>query len=395
MGMYIHDLNCGWMDHSFFRTRFMLRKEEDLQRIRKSGIRELYVDTLKGLDVGDAPTIEQVDQELTQAIAEIPPEHTPPIRNTTHREEMVFAKNIHSEANGVVRNILADIRIGKQIQTEKVHPVVEKITESVFRNQGALLSLCRIKESDNYTFQHCVSVCTLIVSFCHSMGLAKDVIQEAGVGALLHDTGKMMIPDEILNKPAKLSDPEFEIMKTHVMKGVEILHKTPGITATMMMVAREHHERFDGTGYPEKLFGHEISQLGRMASIVDVYDAITSNRVYHRGMEPAEALKKMFEWSKHHFDEELVQHFIQSIGIYPVGSLVRLQSERLAIVVEQNPESLLSPVVRAVFDTRNRKWLEPFDLDLSIPESGGDRIMGYEIPENWRVDPFKFLTLPR
>ena len=390
--MYIHDLNCGWMGHSFFRRRFMLRKEEEIQKILKSGIREVYIDTTKGLDaVG--PTQKEVQEEILGKIAETAAiTHVPPDR-TTHREELVVARQIQSEANLMIHSVLSDIRLGKQIEVERMEPVVERITESILRNQGTLVSLCRIKESDNYTFQHSVSVCTLLVSFCRYMEMGREMIQEAGIGGMLHDIGKMRVPDHILNKPGKLTDPEFEIMKGHVNLGLEILKQTPGVGPTVSQISGEHHERFEGSGYPAKRKGTEISVLGRMAAIVDVYDAITSNRVYHKGMEPAEALQKLFEWSNHHFDEELVQHFIQAIGIYPVGSLVRLDSNRLAVVVEQSGGGLLYPVVRLVYDIKHHTKLHPVDEDLSKPESGGDRIQGSESPETWKIDPFSYLNL--
>jgi putative nucleotidyltransferase with HDIG domain len=313
--------------------------------------------------------------------------------HTSHREELGFAKQIQKEANKVINSLLTDARMGKQIQVERLQPVVSQITDSILRNQGTLVSLCRIREGDTYTFQHSVSVCTLLVSFCHYMEMSPEVIHEAGIGGMLHDIGKMRVPDHILNKPGKLTDPEFEIMKSHVVLGLDILQHTPGISRTVIQIAGEHHERFEGSGYPEQFKGLEISELGRMAAIVDVYDAITSNRVYHRGMEPPAALRKLFEWSNHHFDEELVQHFIQAIGIYPVGSLVKLKSRRLAVIIEQGSEGLLYPIVRVVFDLGQNRKVAPFDLDLSRPESAGESIVSNEDPGDWKINPFEYLGL--
>jgi HD-GYP domain-containing protein (c-di-GMP phosphodiesterase class II) len=178
-----------------------------------------------------------------------------------------------------------------------------------------------------------------------------------------------------------------------VVLGLETLRQTEGISRTVIQVAGEHHERFEGSGYPYRIKGDEISQLGRMAAIVDVYDALTSNRVYHKGMEPPAALTKLFEWSDHHFDPELVQHFIQAIGIYPVGSLVKLDSNRLAVVMEQGSQGLLFPKVRVVYDIPHARKISPMDLDLSDPESAGDSIVKNEEPEDWGINPFDYLTL--
>jgi putative nucleotidyltransferase with HDIG domain len=393
LGMFIHDLNCGWMDHSFLRNSFMLRKESDLEKILASGIVDVYIDTIKGIDDANAPTQAEVEKDLTARLMDAALHPLPVGAHTTHQEELGFAKQIQKEANKVIHSLLLDVRMGKQIQVERLQPVVSQITDSILRNQGTLVSLCRIREGDTYTFQHSVSVCTLLVTFCRYMEFSSEVIFEAGIGGMLHDIGKMRVPDHILNKPGKLTDPEFDIMKSHVVLGLETLAQTPGISRTVIQIAGEHHERFEGTGYPERFKGQEISQLGRMAAIVDVYDAITSNRVYHKGMEPPAALKKLFEWSNHHFDEELVQHFIQAIGIYPVGSLVKLDSQRLAVIIEQGAEGLLYPKVRVVFDIRRHRKVTPFDLDLALPESGGDSILSNEEPETWNINPFEYLGL--
>ena len=395
LGMFIHDLNCGWMDHSFLRNSFMLRKESDLQKIIESGISEVYIDTIKGIDSGQAPTQAEVQADLTTRILETPDPKLQAGEKTSHAEELGFAKQIQKEANKVIHSVLGDERLGKQIQVERLSPVVSQITESILRNQGTLVSLCRIREGDTYTFQHSVSVCTLLVTFCRYMEMSPEVIHEAGIGGMLHDIGKMRVPDHILNKPGKLTDPEFAIMQGHVALGLEILRQTPGISRTVIQVAGEHHERFGGSGYPERIKGSEISTLGRMAAIVDVYDAITSNRIYHRGMEPPAALTKLFEWSEQHFDPELVQHFIQAIGIYPVGSLVRMASHRLAVVMEQGQQGLLFPKVRVFFDIQHNRKLKPLDLDLTDPETGGDAILRNEEPEDWGVNPFEYLLLEK
>jgi putative nucleotidyltransferase with HDIG domain len=395
LGMFIHDLNCGWMDHSFLRNSFMLRKESDLQKLMDSRITEVYIDTIKGIDCGQAPTQMEVETDLASRIRSMPEPKQLPGAQTSYLEELKYAKQIQQEANQVIHSVLGDVRLGKQIQVERLQPVVAKITDSILRNQGTLVSLCRIREGDTYTFQHSVSVCTLLVTFCRYMDMGPEIIQEAGIGGMLHDIGKMRVPDHILNKPGKLTDPEFTVMKDHVALGLEILRQTPGVSRTVIQVAGEHHERFEGSGYPEQIRGTEISALGRMAAIVDVYDAITSNRIYHKGMEPPAALTKLFEWSEQHFDPELVQHFIQAIGIYPVGSLVRLASNRLAVVMEQGGHGLLFPTVRVVYDIQRGRKLAPVDLDLTDPVTGGDAILRNEEPENWGIDPFEYLTLER
>jgi HD-GYP domain-containing protein (c-di-GMP phosphodiesterase class II) len=392
-GMFIHDLNCGWMDHPFLRKQFPVESGMDIAKIGDAGIREVYIDTARGLDAGDAPTEEEVRRELEEEMIKVAGREPAAARDVTTREELARAHKVHSEANLMVRSIMRDARLGHQVQVEQMEPVVEKITASILRNSGAMLSLTRIKNKDDYTFQHSVGVCALLVAFSRGMGLDDETIRQAGIGGMVHDVGKMQTPDKVLNKPGKLTDEEFAVMRHHVVASREILEITPNISQTALQVAAQHHERYDGSGYPNRLQGDAISRMGQMAAIADVYDAITSDRVYHKGMAPTDALRKMFEWSKFHFNPELVQAFTRVIGIYPVGALIRLESQRLAVVVEQREASMLQPLVRVVFDARRNYYLKPEDVDLSRPmgKGGADKIIGHELPEKWQIDPMKFL----
>lgn len=386
-GMFIHDLNCGWMEHNFVRNRFAVRDDDTLRQVRGLGTHEVYIDTERGLDVADAPTQEEAEHELDEkleAIAAAPVAPAPPV---TLAGELDHAHKLQREANTIVRSMMGDIRLGRQIELEQIEPLVEKIVDSIFRHQDALLPLARLKSHDEYTFQHSVSVCTLMTAFARALKLPREIIREIAIGALLHDVGKAKVPDEILNKPAKLTDAEFDKMKSHVVQSKLILLGTPGISTIALDVAAQHHERFDGTGYPNKLKGDKISLYGQMGAIVDVYDAITSNRVYHKGMAPTEALRKLLEWSKFHFNPELVQSFIRSIGIYPSGSLVRLESGRLAVVQEQHSDKLMQPTVKVMFHTKGH-YLTPEVVDLRLSQ---DRIVGHESFEAWNIDPAKWI----
>jgi HD-GYP domain-containing protein (c-di-GMP phosphodiesterase class II) len=390
--MFIHELDCGWMEHPFVRNRFKLSKDDEIRKIIAAGIRGVVIDCGKGLDLAEAPTLSEaqasVEAELTAAVAE-----RAPVARTTLGEELVRATSIRNEASGLVRTVMRDARLGKAIELEQVAPVVENITESILRNAGALISLSRIKTKDDYTFLHSVSVCTLLVAFCRSRGMDHDTIYQAGVGGLLHDTGKALVPDSILNKPGRLTDEEFAVIKRHPRDGYDILRKTPGIGPIPLDITLHHHERRDGSGYPDKQDEHVISELAQMAAIVDVYDAITADRCYHQGMPAAEALRKIFEWSKFHFNPVLAQEFIRCVGIYPVGTLVRLESGRLGVVVEPHETSLLTPQVNAFFDTRSGMRIPVQTIDLSRPvgSGGADRILGLEPPENWKIDPMQYI----
>lgn len=388
-GMYVHDLNCGWLEHGFLRSRFLLRDPGQIQKLRDQGVSAIYIDTARGEDVAEAPTRDQVeaglDRELRGSAAEgaaLAPARIP------QREEAVAARKILGEAVGVVTGLLHDARLGRQLEPGKARPLVKAMRASALRNPGALISLGRIKQADTYTFEHSVSICALLMSFCQALGMDAATVEEAGMGGLLHDIGKMKIPNEILNKPGKLTEEEFAIMKSHAALSRDILSGVPGISTMVIQIAGEHHEKVAGGGYPLGLAGEAISQIGRMTAIVDVYDALTSTRVYRKGQEPTLVMKRLLEWSGSHLDHDLVQRFIRTLGIYPVGSLVRLSSGRLAVVVEQG-ENLLRPTVRIVFDTTRKVKLQPRDLDLA--RSASEEIQDYEDPAPWKLDPAAFL----
>lgn len=389
-GMFIHDVNCSWLDHPFVTNSFEVIDQKRVDEIKALGIHEVYIDIERGADVADAPSETEVLHEIDERMAAIASEGPEEVRAVPIGAEIERARRLHSDANRIVRSMIQDIRLGKQIEMEQVEPLVENMVDSIFRNQDALLPLVRLKDHDNYTFQHSVSVCALLVSFGRGLKLERPIIKELAIGGLLHDVGKARIPDEILNKPAKLTDAEFAKMKSHVVQSIIILQNTPGISQIALDVAGQHHERFDGSGYPNQLKGDQISLYGRMGAIVDVYDAITSDRVYHKGMAPSAALGRLLEWSSYHFDPALVKAYVKSLGIYPSGSLVRMESGRLGVVVEQNADNMMKPRVNIIFHAIHQRYLKPEILDLSW--SGcQDRITGHEDYAAWDIDPKRWL----
>ncbi|MCC2955082.1 HD-GYP domain-containing protein [Massilia sp. IC2-477] len=394
IGMYIHDLDCSWMDHPFVRARFLLTTDEEIHKIRTAKIRAVVIDCSKGMDVDDAPTLAQAEAATEAEVTAIAAKPIV-ITRVSLGEELARAANIRKQAAGLVRTVMADARLGKAVELEKVGPVVESVTESILRNSGALLGLLRIKNKDDYTFLHSVSVCALLVAFCRSRNMDEDTIYQAGLGGLLHDTGKALVPDAILNKQGRLTDEEFDIIKRHPKDGYDILVKTPEIGPIPLDITLHHHERRDGSGYPDKQGESTISELAQMAAIVDVYDAITSDRCYHKGMPAAEALRKIYEWSKFHFNPTLAQEFMRCVGIYPVGTLVLLESGRLGVVVEPHETSLLTPKVNVFFSTKNQTYIKPQTLDLSkaLGFGGGDKILRHESAEKWNVNPLQFMHI--
>jgi HD-GYP domain-containing protein (c-di-GMP phosphodiesterase class II) len=297
-------------------------------------------------------------------------------------EELGRAAQLCASARPAVESMFNEVRMGKAIDAQSALPLVEEISGSVMRNPHALISLSQLKERDDYTYMHSVAVCAMMVALSKQIGLDDEQTRQAGLGGLLHDLGKGGIPLDILNKPGKLTDAEFAIVKKHPEHGHRLLLEGGSAGAIPLDICLHHHEKTDGSGYPHRLAGNAISSFAKMGAICDVYDAITSNRPYKNGWDPAESLRKMAEWTSGHFDESLFQAFVKCLGIYPVGSLVGLESGRLGVVIEQAGDSLLTPRVRVFFSTRSGTQIPAEVVDLSRPGTH-DRIIGRENPAAW------------
>ena len=229
---------------------------------------------------------------------------------------------------------------------------------------------------------HSVAVCALMVALARQLDLPEDQVHEAGIAGLLHDIGKMAMPLDVLNKPGKLSDDEYAIMRSHPERGhAMLLAAQTAVSDAVLDVCLHHHEKVDGTGYPHRLAGEEISLLARMGAICDVYDAITSNRPYKTAWDASGSLARMAQWQGH-FDTQLLHAFVRTVGIYPLGSLVRLQSGRLGVVIEHHPQQLTAPRLKLFYSVRTRAAIPAQELDLSNPQCG-DRIVGREDPAAW------------
>jgi putative nucleotidyltransferase with HDIG domain len=415
LGMHLHALEGAWMDHPFWKTRFVIRDEEQLKKLQDSVIKEVWIDPEKGLDVvaavvaplpapPRAPTPQarpQPQPEPERAAASAGAAASPPVQaaarpqarstpvpppSRSFAEELRTASALCNKGRAQMQKMFSEARLGRALDAEACMPLVQEISDSVIRNPGAIVSLARLKTQDDYSYMHSVAVCALMVALGRELGFDEEQCRVAGTAGLLHDVGKALMPLEILNKPGKLTDDEFDVMRSHPMRGFELLQEAHGTSEDAMEVCLHHHERFDGAGYPHQLPNDKLNQLVRMGSICDVYDAITSDRPYKNGWDPAESIGKMASW-KGQFDPAVFASFVKSVGIYPTGSLVRLQSDRLAVVVEQNAAALTAPVVRVFYSVKSQMPVPLRRLDLSAGTS--DRIVGRESPEKWK---FSFLN---
>ena len=384
-GMFIQKLGDSWLTHPFWRGSFLLEEADDLAKIRKSGIAEVWIDTDRGLDGPDtrSPVLDDADP-LPAPPVESPETRDPSIDRASLAAELGRAQRLYEGSKARMRAMFAEARLGRAIDTEGVQTLVEEISASVQRNPWALITVARLKTADEYTYMHSVAVCALMIALARQLGLPAHDTREIGAAGLFHDIGKAQIPAEILNKPGKLTDAEFAVVKTHPRLGWELLRKTKGIGDIALDVCLHHHEKMDGTGYPDRLSGDAISLHARMGAVCDIYDAVTSNRPYKTGWDPAESLRNMAQWTKGHLDERVFGAFVKSVGIYPVGSLVRLESGMLGVVVEQAEGSLLTPRVQAFFSAKSRAYVQPRQVDLASP-SARDRISGPEDPADWGI----------
>jgi putative nucleotidyltransferase with HDIG domain len=391
LGMHLKEFCGSWLDHPFWRTGFVLKDPNDIDLILASKIKEVWIDCSLGSDV-------VAEVKGGADVTEAPPPPPPPLPITTPVAERVAriretkpvpasqeverAALICQESKAAVVSMFEEVRMGKAVDVGGARQLVEDISDSISRNPGAIISLARLKTADDYTYMHSVAVCAMMVALAKQLGLDEAQTRSCGMAGLLHDLGKVAMPVEVLNKPGKLTDEEFDIMKQHPVEGHKMLLAGSGVDPVAIDVVLHHHEKTSGTGYPKGLKGDQISLYSKMGAVCDVYDAITSNRPYKAGWDPAESLRKMAEWANGHFDLMIFQAFVKSMGIYPVGSLIRLKSGRIGVVMEQSNKSLTTPIIKVFYSTKSEMRIAPVIVDLS-KTTEVDKILNREDPAKW------------
>jgi len=390
-GMYVVDLHRHWLDHSFWRQKFQVRDDAQISRMREEGILEVSIDTTKGIDLPPEPepaprivTSERKFMTLAERLKAVP-------QTVSLGEERRRASRLINEANGTVTDLMLAARSGRTVDAARLEPVVGKMIESVIRNPDALAPLARLKQADAYATEHAVATAALIIAFGQQQGMAHPELEKLALGTMVKDIGQSAIDARLITKPGMLSQAEYSVVQSHVEEGLAVLEATARLPETSIAVVLEHHERYNGCGYPYRMAGDEISTAGRMAAIVDTYDAMTSERPYRPAISPSHALRQLYDQGGTQFDPALVAAFVRTVGIYPVGTLVLLESGHLGVVEELHHDNLLTPIVRVIYHTGRKQYVTPTAVDLSRKVGNHyGQIIRAESFERWGLSPVRW-----
>jgi len=328
----------------------LIKNEKTIALLHSKGVEELLIDT-------ERAQIEAEDNSI------LPPKQS-------FKEKISKAKSVFNESKNIQKKLFHDAENGTPLDLATVSNITDESIDLIFNNPDSLACILNLRNKDEYLLEHSVAVSILITMFAFHLEIDKEITRKLAVGAFLHDVGKIKIPDEILNKPGKLTFDEFEVMKTHASYSIEIIKKTPSIDPLSLEVARLHHEQLSGNGYPNGVKGEDISLYGRMISICDIFDALTSTRCYKKGMSQVKAfgiLRNLV--STEHLDKQLVDQFIRCMGVYPVGSIVQLESNQLAMVETHNKQDPIHPEVTTFYNLGQKGFESEEKIDLSKIDS--------------------------
>ena len=390
-GMYVVDLHKSWLEHNVWQRRFLVRDEAQVEYLVEQGISEISIDTEKGLDIPPPPLPLPDSQLVERRILSLAERFKPGQRPVSLGEERRRSGLLLGEASSALLELMQAAQAGLEVDAASLEPVVSKMIESVRRNPDALVPLARLKQMNDYAAHHAVATAGLIIALGQQQGLAAPEVEKLALGTLLKDIGQMALDERLITKPGMLSQAEYSVVKSHVEEGLAVLEATSRLSETSVAVVLEHHERYNGCGYPYRMAGDEISAAGRMAAIVDTYDAMTSDRPYRPAISPALALRQLFEQSGSQFDPNLIAAFVRTVGVYPVGTLVLLESGHLAVVEELHHDNLLSPVVRVIFHTGRRQYVAPVEVDLARKFGNHyGQIVRAEDYASWELSPVRW-----
>ncbi len=371
--MYVSSLDRPWLDTPFLMQGFIIQDPDEILLLKKY-CEHVFIDTDKGVDteqyIHEAQKLKS-HERIERCIVDNT-KLVEYVDTKTSTEEMPVARMAIDDASNRVVSLMESVKSGNNVDIKQVKGVVEPILESIVRNPEALMWLTQMRHKDSYTYSHSVDNCALAIAFGRHLGLPKDDLNTLATGLLVMDIGKMKIPPEVLNKTEPLTEDEFRLVRGHVGHSVDILKKSEGIGVDIINIALTHHERFDGSGYPSGLVGVQTPVYGRIAAIIDCYDAMTSKRPYGSPVSAYAALQEIYNWRNKYFQEELVEQFLQCLGVFPTGSLVEMHSGEVAIVMAQNKTRRMSPQIMLLLDKNKKAYSEYQVINLNNQPSEYD-----------------------
>jgi HD-GYP domain-containing protein (c-di-GMP phosphodiesterase class II) len=373
-GMYVSGLDRPWLETPFYLQGFMIRNAGDVQKLSLY-CDYVYVDYEKSVTNLDVEVSHKLSHSRKLGVAATPFNKELSTRRIVNYDEKIAVTSEIRDANKAYQqikdefdNMASRIDSGKALNIANLSEVIDPLVDSVIRNPGASIWLARLKSQDSYTYRHCIAVAIWCSVIGRQIGLPKKELALLSMGGMLLDIGKLKIPGAVLNKRQQLSEREFSLVKKHVDLSLKMAaDSSRRIPQAVMDMIACHHERFNGSGYPQSLQGSQIPLYARIAAIADCYDAITSQRVYAKPIPHALAIKKMYEWRGYDFQPELIEAFIQSVGIYPTGTLVELSSGEVGLVVKENPGKRLRPQVLVILDVDKKQLADFREIDLAKP----------------------------
>lgn len=368
--MYVCELDRTWLGTPFMFQGFTIRDAEELKQLREL-CKFVFVDTERSdddvLEHITAASRKAAGQQDNGTEAWVRPYVTP------IEDELKTARKLHERTQVVLDDLFSNARGGRALQTEPVKKMVTHMVDSIMRNPDAMVLLGQLHDHDEYAVAHSINVCTLALNFARYLGYDKERMHELGLAAILHDIGEVSIPLDILHKNGLLSSEERRLVESHTTYGAELLAKSGDLPRSVIEVALKHHERYNGKGYPAGLQDEKIDTMSKIVGIVDVYDSVTTSRSYRPGISSTDALKNMYNWRNELFDGTLVEQFIQCLGIYPIGSVVELNTAEVGIIISASPGRRLLPKLMLVRNAKKKPYLPPKILDLSQHANSGTR----------------------
>jgi putative nucleotidyltransferase with HDIG domain len=375
IGMYVAELDCSWLETPFMFQGFLVNGLKEIEMLRQYCHFVVIDKTINKLNLPrQTPNRTEDNPPKIKTLNEILPQrrHNRYQNKVSVKNELKVARRIYLDLNRFSQKLFKFAGKPSKETIKEIQGLIDPMVDSIIRNPDAMIWMANLKQRDSYSYKHCISASVWAISLGRQLGLPKDDLKVLAMGTLLCDIGKSELPKDILKKTGSLSAEEFEIAKKHVDYSLSMLEEGQVCDPEMVEIVANHHERHNGQGYPKGLRGDEIPIFARIAAIADCYDAITSDRPHVVGCSASHAMKKLYEWRDYEFQAELVEEFIQAIGIYPVGSLVELNTGEVCVVIEEGRELRLKPVVMRVLDA-DKNPLESMEfIDLKVIQQTAD-----------------------